>query len=483
ENKELIKNNNLYQVDFEKSMDNIIEHINKLNDIIYAGKSKLFYNDGTGFNNDSVIETKFTRKDNNFKLEFDVGRYVKGLRWDPIEDYFSEIKIVNIYCFNKNEKFIIKEMMNCVNGYKNNELYIFDTIDPIFLIDYEGWIDKIIIEGIINVKPKHFIEDKINYIKHELKLKSFDLNNYEGKISSLYVDDGGGYSDENRITEKIETRDDNSFEIEYNLSDYDIIKKLRFDPLENRICRLKLNNLIYIDKEGNDNKISLSDISYNGELKNDGYIYFETIDPQIYIEVDNSVKTIRFNGICEQSSLDEFDKIIKETRHEIKLKSFDLNNYEGKISSLYIDEGVGYSDDNRITEKIEISDDKSFEIEYDLSNYGIIKRLRFDPFENRICRLKLDNVIYVDSEGNEGEISISDISYNGEAKDDGYIYFETIDPQVYIDVGNSVKRIRFQGICDPFPLDKIDRIIKETKHDLKLKSFDLNNYEGKISSL
>ena len=341
-NEEIIKNNKFYQVDFEKSMDNIIKHISGLNDIIYAGKSKLFYEDreGEGFNYDNVIETKFIKKKNNFKLEFNVEKIVKSLRWDPVEDYFSEIKILDIYCFNKDKKKSLKEMIEYTNGYKykNNETYIFDTIDPIILIPYKGWIDKIVIEGIINIKPKHFIEAKINDIKHELKLKSFNLDNYDGKISNLYVDDGMGYSEDKKITKKVEIKDDKSFEIEYDLSEYGRIERLRFDPLENRICRLKLETTFYLDESSSEKIIEMSNVSYNGELDSGGYISFDTLDPQLYFDVKDYVKTIKFQGVCEVAPIGEFERIkhkneLDNTKNELDNTKNELDNTKNELDN------------------------------------------------------------------------------------------------------------------------------------------------------
>lgn len=156
---------------------------------------------------------------------------------------------------------------------------------------------------IVNLYKKH-IFSKIKVFGSESNIidKFFNLLNYkEGChfISTLFIDTDNGFNGKEYVQQVASLLENNNFSVTFDLKGFTNIKQLRFDPLENKFCRLKIIKIISETSTGTKeylfSEIS-SNIITNGKILSDGYIDFETLDPQVVLPILGEVKQITIEG-------------------------------------------------------------------------------------------------------------------------------------------------------------------------------------------
>ena len=166
--------------------------------------------------------------------------------------------------------------------------------------------------------------------------------------SSIYLDYGQGYSDENRVSTSLYVAANNKFRVEFNLeeinakNDYKSIQQIRFDPQENAFIKCKLEEVKIDDK-------IVTAWPYNALKTDDDGEHFLTTDPNYLIgENLKEAHIIQISGIIEQwNSLEvsneiqkiylelvscrDTEKVVKQEKENYK----ELNSFYNKLKKEY----------------------------------------------------------------------------------------------------------------------------------------------------
>lgn len=183
----------------------------------------------------------------------------------------------------------------------------------------------------INTSFVNFIQKydrEYNRLKNENKIirksnivlnkKVDDLTNKISKqfVSKLYIDNGKGYDEKNCI---VTNYDINYKEINYGLEGIYDIRSLRWDPVENKFCKLKINEikLIY---ENDFQNIDLKSLKHNGIQANEEIVFY-TVDPQVFIDNVNfsNIQSIKIKADIEELDGNLIEKKIQNLESNIKL--------------------------------------------------------------------------------------------------------------------------------------------------------------------
>lgn len=132
---------------------------------------------------------------------------------------------------------------------------------------------------------------------------------------------------------------------------------------------------------------------------------------------------------------------------------------------IYYDVGNGFSEKNSVSSKVKNCEKFSIVLRIP-KNINSIKRLRFDPEENRNIILKNLNITVEYSDGNKSEVSILNCLTNGICHKDKILFFNE-DPQIEWNENNKdIKRIYISS--EIFRDVKFSKMLK-----LKIKTIDL----------
>ncbi|MCL2763705.1 MAG: glycoside hydrolase family 99-like domain-containing protein [Treponema sp.] len=170
------------------------------------------------------------------------------------------------------------------------------------------------------VKKNYYIENK-----DSLKVQDLIKNNWN-RTCNIYFDTGFGFN-KNEQVEIPFYRYKNQFEVKIKISKE--IKKIRFDPYEGYACVIKNIKII-----ANNGKI---DHEYSNGKEIDNIIIFDTLDPQIIINLSGlKVNKIRISGTIyryNNSDIEILSRIKKifEEYEEYKINNKELISEQEKI--------------------------------------------------------------------------------------------------------------------------------------------------------
>lgn len=170
---------------------------------------------------------------------------------------------------------------------------------------------RIILEEIYNYTFKDLIFETGKY--DVFKLLPEDLQ----QTATLFIDDGNGFSEEKKEQHVYDLIDYNTISISYNVEKYNVIKKLRFDPIENKFCYCELVSV----------KIDNADYKLHAinQFKEKG-IFFTT-DP-IYEgeKIDKKIKKVEIKMKITILSLNIIENIIERQLNNMNEKLGNLNS-------------------------------------------------------------------------------------------------------------------------------------------------------------
>jgi GT2 family glycosyltransferase len=197
-------------------------------EIINQGlRAQLFINTGSNFNEDQSIIKDISG--NECLLEFDISKYrnIKGLRFDPINDRsILNIKEINIIT----EDNILYSKLPCQTNalYKKDNIFIFETNDPIIDIDIKEIVNPV--KVIVKLEYITCGKDVYKYISEE---KSFIIKTKDDSI--IYRDEQIRDRDE-----QIRDRDEQIRDRDEQIRDRDEQIKHKDLLIENQNNRIKL---------------------------------------------------------------------------------------------------------------------------------------------------------------------------------------------------------------------------------------------------
>jgi ubiquinone/menaquinone biosynthesis C-methylase UbiE len=283
-----IKGKNIFDliVSFET-----IEHINEKNQLrllaevkrllkpggilIISTPNKYLYTDVLKNKNEFHVKEFYLNEFNDFLKKYFQNVKIMGQKvysssyiWDNDNNHgdFVEFELAyknNRFSPSQREKKILYAVAFCSDKKLDNVQHslLVDTSDRLTIVRDE-WITS--------------LQDKIS----EMKTHYF---------AQLIIDTGKGFNKEQSITKEIAGEEE---ELEFDISKFEGIEKIRFDPL-NDMVRLKLKEILIIDAQGKGHR----EIEYiaNCFYKKNNELAFGTNDPEISFKVrdiENAVKVI-----------------------------------------------------------------------------------------------------------------------------------------------------------------------------------------------
>lgn len=212
-----------------------------------------------------------------------------------------------------------------------------------------------------------FLPEPMNY---------FD-ERYFTRQSTIFIDEGNGFTGEKKIQSTYISKDNKSFELRFDFKDMDYIKNLRFDPCE---YGAKITILLC---ESNVSDIHL--VPYNSSGKEDTKDVFLTLDPIYIIESEhkNEIQYIYIKGeieeIPEHIVLEYIEKKFMDIDVELEQRKELLEKFEEENNQLQM----------KLEYEIETSEKRNDNIKY-LQNILLDRDIKVNELNLEIDKYKQD---------------------------------------------------------------------------------------------
>lgn len=275
---------------------------------------------------------------------------------------------------------------------------------------------------------KYYLDEGITSVNSSIEMhKSVLLNKHglSGLLSILFIDSGNRFNDKELVMKSFNVFNGNEFSLDFDVSAFQSVKSLRFDPVENKYSRVKVTKVLYQFHNSRIQEIVNPSLESNGVIDKEGFTLFNTLDPRYMLPSlqEDSVAVVKVQGYIYFYDKQSIEEMIGCDRNS---KQFD--------ATLFVDTGDGFNPQESLTQKFSISKDGDIHLEYDVRDFESIRSLRFDPVDNEYCLVRLQHVEYVFTDGNAVGCSVHEIESNGVAEDNGFVRFNTTDPVFYLPV-------------------------------------------------
>ncbi len=160
----------------------------------------------------------------------------------------------------------------------------------------------------------------------------FDIMNIgsEWVETSLLVDNGNGY--DTGSTQKQTTRITlEDFSISFDLSSYDTVRAVRWDPVKRLFCDIMLNAVTYIDASGIERSLEPSLLTSNAASTVNSTYEFRTAYPSIYLPIHGDIKRVTIYGSCTAIAMED---AVSELDGKLAVKSVLADDLFGELASL-----------------------------------------------------------------------------------------------------------------------------------------------------
>jgi len=170
---------------------------------------------------------------------------------------------------------------------------------------------------------------------------------------------------------------------------------------------------------------------------------------------------------------------LKKTPTKEKISDFDEQYKSEKlfgIAKLYIDTGDGFNEENSIEIK---NPQLKKSLEFDVSKFGVIKNLRFDPFDKAVA-LKIDKSFLVGKDKTKQVIEFSSTSMYCKAQDLEYIltddsqYFYAVEANINYSIDKIIIEICYMHIGHKV-YEEAGKILSANSKELSAKFTELSN--------
>lgn len=216
---------------------------------------------------------------------------------DLFTDYLKPMlffKENNNSCKYLQNQLVIDEFNNiltCCVLSKNSKFYslgsLFElTRDEIFRFKRQG---QPICRKCVSVGVPYWYDHAKEYLPQELKT----CNNE----TYCYIDTGNGFSENQKVTFNISTKIlKEHFFVHFDLGNFNEIKSLRWDPIEMRLCRIKIKDIIITNSNGETKVFDLLQLETNGERISETEFIFSSSDPRFIFPIEEQIKAISISG-------------------------------------------------------------------------------------------------------------------------------------------------------------------------------------------
>jgi glycosyltransferase involved in cell wall biosynthesis len=113
-------------------------------------------------------------------------------------------------------------------------------------------------------------------------------------------------------------------------------------------------------------------------------------------------------------------------------------------TTLYLDLGSGFRERDAYRAEAEFSENR-FAIAFDVTGTPQVRQMRWDPCEGRLCRVRIEEMVWHTPEGDKGVVDLAEVTANGTCGVDGTYTFETTDPMFLIPFRGNVSRFSIRG--------------------------------------
>ena len=332
---------------------------------------------------------------------FDLPVPVDFIMWRMVNELYTQHE-------NSLEKLIVRERMYDELSISTGDSIVYETWAKYFseqhvgtnpLAEYGADIRKIDLRELIELDEK---------MKADIK-------------GVLYYDRGNGFCIEDCCDQSLNIKDGN-FQVTFEVEDYENIERLRFDPLEVKRCKMQILTINGVCLEGGEL------LENNAEYEKSDIQVFINGDPQYLINpkllVDGKITIAgRIKVMTEQETMFQYQQSVMELKNTIACMEAQQRAFAG--SSLYYDTGKGFCAEDCYKQELDIQDGE-FKVSFELDKYATIKNLRFDPLEDKGCKIQITEINGVSPEDQDI------LGNNAEYEKNGVQIFVNGDPQYYI---------------------------------------------------
>lgn len=139
--------------------------------------------------------------------------------------------------------------------------------------------------------------------------------NNETMDSRLFIDAGEGYTQQTSISMTIGKCFD---DLVFDLSNYQSISSLRFDPYEGHWGHVKLTKVSYKVRGQAEQDLLLESVTSNGVFREDGATYFETFDPMFFLPLSGALEYVSISGYSKLLSIEEAESALQLKNRELQ---------------------------------------------------------------------------------------------------------------------------------------------------------------------
>ncbi len=314
--------------------------------------------------------------------------------------------------------------------------------------------------------------------------------------SKLYVDTGAGFHEDVACQRVIDFRH-SSFTVTYSLQEFPTVTQLRWDPLERRLCRLRIRAIHWEDAEGTLHRLAPEELTCNGSVADDGWVTFQTLDPMLFLPVAGTVRQLTIEGEGTVASVDDsllaIERLARDRDRELQATHSALGDLRQRArlghdihpSKVYLDTGEGFSEDLTCSAITEFRAG-TFAVTFVLGEQALT-RVRWDPLERRLCRLRVRAIHWEDAEGTFHQLAPEELTCNGSVADDGWVAFQTLDPMLFLPVAGTVRQLTIEGEGTVASVDDsllaIERLAHDREGELAMARQILQAREQQVQSL
>jgi SAM-dependent methyltransferase len=146
------------------------------------------------------------------------------------------------------------------------------------------------------------------------------------QLSTLFLDTGAGFRPEETVHEEADYQPE--FTLQFTLDPSQPIRGLRWDPVETRLCQVRLRQILWQDGTGLISRLDLARVTSNGAQHDDATFEFETLDPVIWLPISGSVARVTIEGECivadESSTLAGLQHALESRRDRLARQDREL---------------------------------------------------------------------------------------------------------------------------------------------------------------
>lgn len=259
-------------------------NITKLLDVqrLYPDQTSLYIDTGAGFDTAEPLKTPTNHTLEDFSLTFDLSEAgpVRGVHWVPMEGRYCRVQLCDISYWDANGKVthLDRERITSNGLVTSDGIHQFLTISPTFFLPIEGEVAGLALRGRwwspLGGRGERF------------------------RQTTLYPDDGKNFREEIAVRRAacLETEE---FSLTFNLPELGTLRAIRWDPVEDCLCKVRLESVIYHDASGAVHTLDPAQIASNGTVLMSGEHLFDTTDPMFFLPATGAVRAVIVRGRWE----------------------------------------------------------------------------------------------------------------------------------------------------------------------------------------